>query len=117
MKFFFKYYIPILFIPKKGNILGFEAYNFGFIIICNSDFQNDLSIVNHELKHSEQFFKSFGAHIFLYYFSKKYRYKAELAAYKVSVQYGMIIENAATMLINCYNVNISKEQCLKDLQN
>jgi len=44
------------------------------------------SIVEHELVHSKQFYRTFGLHALLYYFNKKYRLRAELEAYKRTIE-------------------------------
>ncbi|SMO61414.1 hypothetical protein SAMN06269117_11441 [Balnearium lithotrophicum] len=43
------------FIPK-----GFGGYNYGFINIIRPKYKDDKGLINHEIQHSKQFYRTFG---------------------------------------------------------
>jgi hypothetical protein len=76
---------------KKGQD-GICNYPFPFLfgigkceIIIRPERKDDIGLLNHELKHEEQY-KNKWNHFFKYNFSKKYRFKCELQAYKEQIK-------------------------------
>lgn len=71
-------------------------------------------ILQHELVHCRQWYRTFGIHGLLYNISKKYRIKAELEAYKVQVSkqnYSTyIIKWVAKTLVGYYNIGYTREE-------
>lgn len=77
-------------------------------------YKDDIGLLNHELKHYEQWKKLNIIHILLYKYSDKYRYKCEIEAYKEQVkQYNYkTIDDAKWIvdaLIGKYNLGVSEE--------
>jgi len=94
----------------------------GFLIFIKSTNWNDSALLEHELVHSKQFYKSCGVFLILWCISKKWRYKYELEAYREQLQYidSMHAERAeqvfATYLSTIYRLPITYEQALADLR-
>lgn len=75
------------------------------------------NLIEHEKAHLRQQVKFlFVGFALLYFGSKKWKYKFELEAYKVSIEYGLTKETAALHLSGpLYGRLTSYEQALKDL--
>ena len=82
-------------------------------IVIEKVFANDDALHRHELLHIEQAYKTgLLPHALLYLLSARYRQWAEVAAYKVSIQYGLKPELAARFLSTNYRLNISQSEAL-----
>ena len=57
------------------------------------------ALIEHELVHSKQFYRTLGFHSILYWLSAKYRLKAELEAYKETIRVYKYNRKADTMWI------------------
>jgi len=81
-------------------------------------YKNDLGLHKHEIQHVKQWYKTFGLHSFLYIFSKTYRLKSEIEAYKEQLKYypDNKIELFAEFICNNYNLNVKKEEIIKKLR-
>ena len=82
-------------------------------------FNNDKGLLNHELKHVEQFYNDY-LYGLKYNFSKAFRYKMELDAYTEQVkEYKYTDVSQAQWIINAlfskYNLGISKDIIIKDI--
>jgi len=79
--------IPCFIFFTKRFLHGFRGYNYGPVVCVHPDSRNDKGLIEHELTHSKQFFRTFGLHAILYWISKRYRLRAEVEAYAVQLKY------------------------------
>lgn len=91
--------------------------SFGVFVVLRPKYYNkESSILEHELIHCRQFYRTFGLHGILYQF-KSYRLKAELEAYEAQVKqqnYSLFIKKwVAKILFKNYNLNKSYEELEK----
>ena len=98
--------------PKPGRAAELKTFLFwGWINISpRTPSERHAQIIKHELTHWEQYKRTFGFHPLLYKFSKDYRLKSEVEAYKAEIkasQTPLFIEQAAKWLSRDYNLNIS----------
>ncbi len=85
IKWIYKF-IPVLIIfSDKLLPESASAYSYVVVVVIRPRERDNELILAHELIHCRQFFRTLGLHAPLYYFSKKYRLKAELEAYRVQV--------------------------------
>lgn len=86
-------------------------------IICR-DKENQKHLIEHEKVHLRQQVKYlFIGFALLYFGSKKWKYKFELEAYRVSVKHGLSKERAARHLSGpLYGCLVSYRQALTDLE-
>ena len=86
MKILFYKIFPIfvfyteLFVPMGGTSYTFGPFCF---ILIKPKYRNDEGLLNHELTHIKQHWKSYWGHSYKYNNSDKYRYESELEAYAV----------------------------------
>jgi len=78
--------IPVLVI-YTNKWVSKSGKSFGFWIHIIPKDKDKIGILKHELKHCEQFYRTFFTHFIMYKFSKKYRYRAELEAYAEQIKY------------------------------
>ncbi len=94
--------------------------SYGFFIIIKPKYKESKTLLEHELVHSHQFYRTFGFMSLLYWLSPNYRIKYELEAYHVQVKAknysDYIIKWVAKSLYNNYNTDKSKEELLKITQ-
>ena len=88
-------------------------------IVINPKYKNDVGLLNHELKHCEQYNKNF-FHSILYTCSEWYRYKSELAAYTEQIKaYGYVSIKQTNWIVNAlytkYDLSVSKEDIEEDI--
>jgi len=91
----------------------------GFIIRVVEKYKDDEGLLEHELQHCRQFYRTLGIHGLLYKFSKKYRYEAEVEAYRIQLKYCQdkkaSIRKFAEFLSTKYNLDVTKTKALIDL--
>jgi hypothetical protein len=75
---------------------------------------NNNALIKHELKHVEQM-KNVGTFKwwFLYLFSPLFRQSAEVEAYKVQIENGMLLSEAAQFLSTMYHLDLTYDQAAK----
>lgn len=93
--------------------------NKDIIVKIKPKYKNDLGLLKHELKHIEQY-KANILHPLYYYFSKKYRYKSELEAYREQIKENKYTSTSQcnwiiTALSSKYNLDISTDDIAYDL--
>lgn len=100
------------FIPKR-----FSAYTVGPFILIRPEKANNIPLLEHEKHHVKQWWQNPFMGIF-YRFSKKYRYKYELAAHRVQLSHDPTYETAQKLtifLVENYNLDIEYEKTYQDL--
>lgn len=81
-------------------------------IFIRPNYKDDVGLFYHELTHVKQFYKNPLLHGLLYSFSKSYRLKCEVEAYKEQLKYYDIskVDLFAGYIVNDYNLNITLEE-------
>lgn len=98
-------------IPKR-----FDALSLGVLILIRPSEKNNKGLLQHELTHSEQFYRTFGIQPFLYFFSEEYRYQYELEAWRVQLDYNENdYEFAVDALVNNYNLLVTENKVRNEL--
>lgn len=84
----------------------------GPFIFIRPKYRDDEGIFRHEYEHIKQAWATlFIGHALLYLFCRVYRQWAEVRAYRVQMQYGLPLDDAALRLTsNRYNLGISLEE-------
>lgn len=114
------------FFPKSGAVVFYTDWfvrdwaaglAFGPIIFIRPRAKEDEGLLQHELVHARQFWRTFGLHGILYLACKKYRYNAEVEAYCESIKYSpWAIERFAHFIATKYRLNVTKEEALACLK-
>jgi len=111
-----KPFAVIIYVSNKPN--GFAGYTYPFVILINKKYENDIGLLQHELTHIKQIYRTFGLHLFLYLFSKKYRLKAEVEAYRAQLKYSPnSLDKFAMYLSTKYNLNIDFKEAKERISN
>ena len=109
----------ILIVTNKLIPKIYDARTYNIFILIRSQFKDNVALIEHERVHVRQFVSNplfFGL---LYRFSKKYRLKYELEAFRkqLSVEYSPACAlRTAEMLSGNYNLNMTVAECLKLLE-
>jgi len=92
---------------------GMDAITIGTWIFIRYD--AGASILPHEIVHVEQF-QNDRLFPLKYLISTDYRYKAEIEAYKVSIQTGLNLHDAVYYLLHNYGFNKTEKEIKADLE-
>jgi len=92
---------------------GMDAITIGSWIFIRPD--AGVSVLPHEIVHVEQF-QSDWLFPIKYIFKREYRYKAEIEAYKVSIQTGLNLHDAVYYLLHNYGFHKTEEEIKVDLE-
>ena len=87
----------------------------GPVIFIRPEHRNDAGLLAHEKVHVRQWWRTLGLHSFLYLFSKAYKLRAEVEAYKVQAKYAKghdPMPTYAHFIATKYNLNITEEEAL-----
>jgi hypothetical protein len=83
-------------------------------------YKNDRGLLEHELQHCRQFYRTLGIHAVLYKLSANYRYKAELECYRVQLRYAKssftAVKYFTKYLTTRYNLKLDAATVEKDLK-
>jgi len=90
------------------------------IITARPKYKGDEGLLNHELKHAEQYSKVW-FHALKYKFIKSYRYAAEVEAYTEQIKaYKYTTLRQASWIVNAlvnkYNLDVSKDKVEADIE-
>jgi len=91
------------------------------VIFIDPAFKDDPGLIPHEQVHVDQFFRTFGLHPLLYRFSKAYRFRSEVEAYRVQLtcypadEYAQRLDDYATFLSEHYDLGVTKDDAVKAL--
>lgn len=66
---------------------GFGGMAFGPYVKIRPKYINDRGLLEHELVHVKQWYRTLGTHGIWYWFSKSYKMKSELEAYATQAKY------------------------------
>lgn len=83
IKFIYKFIpIPVFYVESLG---AFAGKSYGFFIRVVEEYKDDVGLLEHELQHCRQSYRSLFLHTFLYKFDRYYRFIAEIEAYAVQL--------------------------------
>lgn len=113
--------VPVIAVPRlPGRLVGICM---GPFVVLAKDYANDWPTVVHELEHCKQFWRGgLLIHFARYYFSRKYRLRAELDAYRAEldacteVQRPSRLDDSARALSSGYQLRLDAATCRKLLQ-
>ena len=88
---------------------GFAGKTNAFIIRINVAYKGDKGLLEHEKVHVGQFWRN-PLHGLFYKFSRSYRLKSEVEAYRKQVEYGADIDKMAWLLWNRYDLDITLDE-------
>ena len=112
----------MIFYQKWGVSPGAKATTRGPFIFVDPEFKDDPGLIQHEQVHVDQFFRTFGLHPLLYLFSKAYRFRSEVEAYRAQLtcypanEYVQRLDDYATFLAAHYGLGITKEQAITEIK-
>lgn len=94
----------------------------GPFICIRPKYKDDIGLLEHEKVHRKQFFSSFGLFPLFYSFSEKYRFNAEVEAYREQLKhydesrYNNLVTKFANFIVERYNLsNVTVEQAKEAL--
>ena len=100
------------FVPKR-----FGGVTYGIFVFIRKKYRNDRGLLEHELVHVKQFYRTLGLHALLYSLWKRYRLRSEVSAYRVQLSYPPALEDPeryrdlfAGFVAQKYGLSITKEQ-------
>lgn len=112
--------VPVFFTERL--LGGFAGKSYCFFCVAHPTHKHDAGLIAHELQHCKQFYRTFGLHAILYNCSKQYRYKAEIEAYCVQLQFVPIgeldfyIDLFAGFICRNYKLDVFREDAYMDLK-
>ena len=93
------------------------GYAKGPVIKILKTYEDDVGLYKHELKHVKQWLCLYLFHSLLYKFSKKYRYWAELKAYRVQLKENPEhVETFAGYICDHYDLDVDKQKVIDELR-
>jgi hypothetical protein len=116
MSIHFAWFIPVLFIYRRGQTFRFSAFNFVLLVLVDEACRESESLPAHEIEHTKQMLMTLGLHAILYFASRRYRYWSELRAYRQSIKHGLSIDVAAALMEANYGFDKQPAAILADLR-
>lgn len=108
--------VPVFYVKSLGWAAGRSN---GFFVRIVEKYKDDKGLLEHELQHCRQFYRTFGLHGFLYKFSKKYRYNMEIECYRIQLKFcanrKATARKFAEFLTTRYDLDVSKARAIMDL--
>lgn len=109
--------------PEKDNIGGFAGRCYGPYIKIKKSYRDDNGLLEHELTHSRQVYRSCFLMGLCYLISSKFRYNAELEAYAVQLSYAedkdrdRLAGLFAGFIADKYNLKVNRDKTKQELLN
>lgn len=119
MKLKFVYLIfPAIIRYTEDPIKGFAGSALGPSIKIQEKYKEDKGLLEHELTHVRQFYKTLGLLPILYHFDK-FKYKYEVEAYRIQLKYAKNKKWAAELfagfIADRYNLEVDASKVKEDL--
>lgn len=94
---------------------AYGGRSMGPVILIRPKYQDDKGILEHEKVHVRQFWRTLGLFTVGYLFSKQYRLKIEVEAYKEQAKHYAVDKKPtfARYIATKYNIDITQEEALK----
>ena len=86
VKFVYGIFPAIISYPDSGIKEGSAGTTSGIFIKIRPNYKDDKGLLEHELVHVKQWYRTFTLHSILYKYSSKYRLNSEIEAYKVQLK-------------------------------
>jgi len=87
VRFVYGIFPAVIFFTDKLVRSGFKGTTRGAVIGIAPDKRSDQGLIEHELTHVRQWYRTLGLHSFLYLFFGDYRLEAEVEAYRKQLKY------------------------------
>ena len=103
--------IPVFYTDRFVILSG---KSFGMFICIKPEFKDNIALLEHELVHCRQFYRTLCIHSILYKLSSKYRLNSEIEAYKATIEYSGYTEEIQSKwivnsLLNDYDLDYTRE--------
>ena len=111
-------WLPVPIFTSSLLTRGRWGRSYWLFITTRKQYSQDEGLIQHELLHCEQMWKTcFVGYAMLYFFSKKFRQDVEVAAYKVHVSHGSLsLQGAAVLLVCEYGLDLTIDEAIKLLE-
>ena len=117
LKFVYGFLPAIVFYTDKLIPKRFGAYTIGPIVLIRPKYKDNEGLLQHELTHVKQMYRTLLLHGLFYLLSKGYRLRAEVEAYRVQLQYPPASESPhkyrkkfAKFIATKYGLSISEKE-------
>ena len=104
----------VIYTDKMRRPQSTGGYAKGFCIKIRAKHRYDTGLLEHELTHVKQWYRTLSLHSFLYMCSKWYRKISETEAYRVQLKYAKnrekAIERFANAMVDKYKLGITVEE-------
>ena len=111
-------YLPVfIFFTNKFVHSDTVGKCWGIICTIRPQYKSDEALIQHELTHCKQWYRTFGIHGIWYHISDKYKLKCEVEAYQVQLDWYKNEDDEelhqqrlriyARMIVDCYDLNIT----------
>lgn len=88
MKLMFVYkFLPALLFYTDNIKEKFGGMTYGPVVKIRNKYKDDRGLLEHELNHVKQWYRTLGTHGIWYRLSEKYRLKCEIESYKIQASY------------------------------
>lgn len=115
--------VPVFYVEKIGNGDFPAGRSYGLWVLIRNKYETDTGLLAHELVHCEQWWKPPFINALLYLFNKNHKYKMELEAYRVQLEYAngtqdffRLVDRFAWFLCNRYDLDLDLDDVMDDLQ-
>ncbi len=110
--------VPVFYVEDLGKFAGTSN---GFFVRIVEKYKDDRGLLEHELQHCRQFYRTFMLpHVLLYKFVSKYRYFAEIECYRIQLKFAKDYESAlnkfANFLATRYRLYLNPDKVEADLR-
>lgn len=118
IKFVYKI-LPVLVLYTDNLDPKWGGYCYGPFIKIRNKYKDDIGLLEHELTHSKQVYRTIFLHGLFYKFSETYRVKSEVEAYKVQASYYSDTMGSynwmSDVILEKYNISKYNKQQVLDL--
>lgn len=79
--------LPVFIFYTESKEENFDAESLFNFIFIKEKYKTNNALLQHEMQHARQFYRTFGFHVLLYLVSKKYRFYSEIDATRIQLKY------------------------------
>ena len=101
--------VPIFFtncfIPKR-----FHAVSLGLFVLIRPDKKDNEPLIEHELQHCRQCWRTLWIHGVIYFTSKRYRFYSEVDAFAQQIKVGGSYQNAVHNIKHNYKLDVREKE-------
>ena len=119
MKIKFVFYVLPVLVIYVNSMKKFAGFSYGPVVKIRKSHKDDVGLLQHELTHSKQWYRTLGLWWLLYRFAKRcYRY--ELEAYAVQLKYAddyeAKLQKFVDLIVDMYGLKVTRENVESDLR-